>query len=403
MNVVINKGIAKGKVMAPPSKSMAHRYLIAATLAGAGSEISNVAFSKDIEATLNCLKSLGAEFNISDDVVKVLKGIEPKDNIVLDCNESGSTLRFFIPIALSFGKDITFVGSQRLFERPLDIYENICEKEGLIFSKGKSSLKVNGILNGGEYKIPGDISSQFITGLIFALSLKKCESRITLTSHLQSKPYIDLTIDALKTFGVDVLEEKDSYVINHSSYKPQKVRIEGDYSNAAFFEALNYLGSEVKVEDLNPKSLQGDKVYLEYFKKLKEGYSVLDISNCPDLAPVLMVVAAANNGAKLIGTNRLKIKESDRGMAMQKELEKFGCSIEIGDDYIIIPKSELKAPNELLKSHNDHRIVMAFSVLGTKFGCEIEDAQAIDKSMPDFFQRLKSLNIEVIENGTNKK
>ena len=395
MKVSIKKGKAEGVVLAPPSKSAAHRYLICAALAGKG-KISNIAFSKDIEATLNCLKSLGAQFNICGNTVEFFGGLNPQDNITLDCFESGSTLRFFIPIALCFNKKIKFIGSSRLFERPLSVYEDIAKEQGFLYEKNGSSLIVCGALKCGEYKVAGDISSQFITGLMFALSLLGGENKITLTSSLQSGSYIDMTIDALSKFGINIGIEEDIFIINGSdNFLPNNLAVEGDYSNAAFFHALNYVGCSVQVQGLDSNSLQGDKVYCEYFEKLIKGNAVLSLADCPDLAPVLMAVAAANKGGKFIHTKRLKIKESDRGNAMREELEKFGAKILVEDDYIEVFPCELHTPKETLKSHNDHRIVMALSVLCTRFGGEIEDAQAVEKSMPDFFEKLESINIEV--------
>ncbi len=394
MLVEIKKGCPRGTVIAPPSKSMAHRYLICAALSGGTSVIHNVSLSKDIEATISALNSLGAEITISGSDVTV-KGIEKLNkSSEVYCNESGSTLRFLIPISLIEENEVTFRGSGRLMERPQTVYEEICETEGIEFSKTEDSIKLRGKLSGGEYFVKGNISSQFISGLLFALPKLSTESRVTVTTPLESLPYIGMTLQALKIFGVDVEFKDNCFIIPEScNFKPTEVTVEGDYSNAAFLDALKILGGDVEVMGLIEDSLQGDKVYPQYFDLLKSETPTLDISQCPDLGPVLMAVAAAKNGAVFTGTERLKIKESDRGAAMAVELKKFGVELEIGDNYIKVPCG-LKVPDATLFGHNDHRIVMSMAVLCTLTGGKIEGAQAVAKSYPDFWDKLMALGIE---------
>ena len=389
--------VLHGRVDAPPSKSMAHRYLIGAALSGQKCRLSGISYSEDILASIDCLRALGAKIVIDNDTVTVdPNGFMQVDAPVLECRESGSTLRFFIPLALCLGKSVRFTGSQRLFERPLDVYWELCCNNGFDFEKEKDSLTVCGRLTEGSYRIRGDISSQFITGLILALVYLGKESSIEILPPFESRSYIDLTLSALSSFGADV-RFLGEYKIE---IKPSKMhafsgRIEGDYSNAAFLDAFNLLGSCVEVGNLNSDSLQGDKAYGEYFKELSNGTPTLDISNCPDLGPILFVLAALKNGAVFTGTDRLKVKESDRGGAMHEELSKLGVGLIFGENQITVPKQELKYNGIELCGHNDHRIVMAMSVVLSRIGGAISEAEAVKKSYPEFFNDIKALGADV--------
>jgi len=386
-----------GTISAPPSKSMAHRYLIGAALSGKKCTLTGIDFSEDILASIDCLKALGAGITADGDTVEIdPKGFMQADEAVLECRESGSTLRFFIPLALCLGKDITFCGSKRLFSRPLDVYEKLCLERGFAFEKGKNSLKVCGKLEGGNYKIRGDISSQFITGLIFALLYLGKDSSIEIIPPFESRSYVDLTLSALRSFGADVSFVSEYKIdIKASDLHAFSGKIEGDYSNAAFLDAFNRLGSEIRIENLNPDSLQGDRVYADYFDRLSNGTPTLDISDCPDLGPVLFALAAMKNGATFTGTDRLKSKESDRGAAMHDELKKLGSGLVFGDNTITVPKKELLYKGEMLDGHNDHRIVMAMSVVLSRIGGSIEGVEAVKKSYPGFFGDIIRLGAKV--------
>ncbi len=397
MIVKITPSAAFGRVIAPPSKSMAHRLLICGALSKE-SVISGVAFSADIKATLCCLYALGAKISIKDDTV-TLGGININDapaSNKLFCNESGSTLRFIIPICLLFGGYFTLGGSQRLMERSLSVYEEICKSQGISFTKGDTDLSLCGKLNAGKYVVRGDISSQFISGLMFALPLLQQDSIIEITGNLESGSYLNLTIKALADFGVQITryDERTFYIKGNQTYKSRNLKVEGDYSNAAFFEAFNLIGGNVAVSNLSKISAQGDRVYKEMMTEISNGTPTLDISDCPDLAPVLIAAAALKNGAVFTGTHRLKIKESDRGAAMAEELLKFGCDIKVFENKIIVPKCELHSPKLPLSSHNDHRIAMALSVVASIYGGEIYGAEAVSKSFPDYFERLNSIGIK---------
>ncbi len=398
MIATIKKSTAFGSVKAPPSKSMAHRYLICAALS-LGGVIKGVSFSEDIKATLNCIEALGGAVKINGDTVSV-GGIDPIKGIKsaqLLCNESGSTLRFFLPLCLLFNQKITLSGTERLLSRSLEVYEGLCRAQGLEFIKTKTSVTVNGRLSAGKYLVRGDISSQFISGLMFALPLLENDSTIEIEGKLESGSYLALTVKALADFGVRIsrIDERTFFIKGGQSYKPHELSVEGDYSNAAFFEALNLMGGNVSVSGLSEDTCQGDAVYKKLFPELIHGCPTIDISDCPDLGPVLMTVAAVNNGARFIGTARLKIKESDRGAAMAEELAKFGCKVVLKENEITVPKCKIKAPALPLSGHNDHRIVMSLALLCTLTGGSIYGAEAVSKSFPDFFERFESLGIDL--------
>jgi len=386
-----------GTIEAPPSKSMAHRCLIGAALSKEICTLHGVDCSEDILASMDCLRALGAEVCVEGDRVTIdPRGFMQAENPILECRESGSTLRFFLPLALCLGKPVTLRGSQRLLERPLDVYEELCREKGFLFSKGEDSVTVCGKLESGVYQLRGNSSSQFITGLVFALLYLGKDSSIQIIPPFESRSYVHLTVAALQTFGAKVdfageytIEIKESALHGYSG------KIEGDYSNAAFLDAFNELGGRVCVGNLNPDSLQGDRVYKEYFRQIAEGVPSLDISDCPDLGPVLFALAAMKNGAVFTGTDRLKAKESDRGACMHEELQKLGGGLVLGENTITVPKQKLQYRGTALSSHNDHRIVMALAVILSRTGGSIEGAEAVKKSYPGFFKDLQQLGAEV--------
>ncbi len=394
MNIQIPKTSYRGTVKAPPSKSAAHRLLICAGLAEGRSIIHGISESEDMKATLDCLTALGAVWTKAGDTVTIT-GTDPRKRgeTVLPCRESGSTLRFFLPLCLLSENEAVLKGSETLLHRPLDVYEQICLSQGLLFDRGEEGITVGGPLTGGHFRVPGDISSQFISGLMFTLPLLSGYSVIELIPPVQSASYIAMTVNALAKFGIRVEVAENSIIIpGDQRYLPQDLTVEGDWSNAAFFFALNALGSELEIEGLERETLQGDAVIRRLLGRLGRGCPTIDIGDCPDLAPVLMATAAALNGAVLTNTDRLKIKESDRGAAMAEELAKFGVPVTVGDNVITVEApDELKTPTVPVNSHNDHRIVMANAVLLTLVGGEIEGAEAVKKSFPDFFEVLNRL------------
>ena len=398
MKVTINPGRAQGNVLAPPSKSMAHRLLMGAGLSDGISVIQNIDLSEDIKATLGMLEALGGQYTMEDRKV-IMKGTGGKKlqtKQVLDSKESGSTLRFFIPLVLTGGGATEFIGAKRLFERPLGIYEDICKEQGLVFDKGETGLRVEGQLRATHYKVPGNISSQFITGLLYALPLLEKDSVLEVLPPIESKAYIDMTLEALETFGIELKQEDNTfYIKGNQVYQAKDVTVEGDYSNAAFLDAFNLIGGDVDVKGLREDSLQGDQIYKRYYEVLKQDNPVMDIAECPDLGPILIGMAASLQGAKFTGTKRLQIKESDRGAVMAEELKKFGIQVDVMENEIVVHSGNLQKPQEALSSHNDHRIAMTMATLCTITGGVIEGAESVKKSFPNYYEMIETLGIHV--------
>ncbi len=398
MKVTITPSLPSGEIIAPPSKSFAHRALISAGLSKGKSIISGISFSEDIKATLSCLEAIGAKVNINGNEAEIIgaENLSKLQSVSLNCNESGSTLRFFIPICLLSNNEITLNGTEKLISRPLNIYENLAQKQGLVFDRELTSVTVKGPIKPDIFEIKGNISSQFITGLMFALPLLSNDSEIKIIPPFESKPYVDMTADILKKFGID-FEYKD-YSIKikgNQTYKPCNLTVEGDWSNAAFLYAFNMSGADLSVLGVDNSSAQGDKVCIDYFEKLKKGTPTLDVTDCPDLAPILFSVAAFYNGAKFTGTDRLRLKESDRISSMAEELQKFGTKLIVGENEVTIDATEFHAPNDIINGHNDHRIVMAnaFSLCHT--GGEIDGIEAVKKSYPDFFEVISKAGVKL--------
>lgn len=406
MNTQIKKiNILHGDLVARPSKSFAHRYLIAAALSDDESLISNVDFSNDIVATLNCIHAYGKKHfrEFEKHEVRFSNECTKNFNPTFDCKESGTTLRIFLPIALSKYDKTTFIGSDRLLERGINIYENIFKY--VTFYKDKYSISTKGTINAGHFELPGNISSQYISGLLYALPLLDDDSEIVITTSLESANYILMTLEVLKNCGIQIetnlncmgeLHEPVYFKITgNQKYSAHNFSIEGDYSNAAFIDAFNYFGNTINLTGLNPDSLQSDKVYKKYFDMLDKDFSEIDISNCIDLGPILITFAALKHGAKFTGTSRLKIKESDRGNVIAKELRKCGADISILENEIIVNKKELHYSTTPFDSHNDHRIAMSLSLLSTQFDIEISGSECVNKSYPGYFDDLKSLGATI--------
>ena len=389
--VKLQNSILKGEVNIPPSKSAAHRALICSFLSGSG-EVKGIIDSADMKATIGALNSLK-------------NGDEE-----INCLESGSTLRFIIPIAAALGKEVCFKGEGRLPERPIGEYLKLFEAHGVkCESNGFLPLKISGKLTGGIFEIRGDVSSQYITGLLLALPLLGERSEIVLTSPLQSKPYVDMTINVLKTYNISVEETENGYIIpENQSYKPCDFTVEGDWSQAAFFLAAGALNGDVTVLGLDMNSTQGDKEIVDILKRfgaeveiknncVRTKKSVListeiDASDIPDMVPALCVIAANAKGTTVIkNIQRLRLKESDRVESVVSNLKKAGVNAFATEDSIVIEGS--KAVGAELCGYNDHRIVMAFSVLALNAEGEtvISDAQSINKSYPAFFDDYNSL------------
>lgn len=400
MKIEIKPSTLCGEIIAPPSKSIAHRFLICGALSRGKCRINGVSESDDMKATLSCLSALGASVKRDGNSVTIFGGLNAKKEVVLDCIESGSTLRFMIPIVLASGANkAVFKGSERLIARGIDVYEEVFADKGVRIEKGKNEIDVSGTLESGNYVLRGDVSSQYVTGLMLALATLDSDSTIEILPPVESRPYIDMTIAVLEKFGVKI-EETDKnkfFVKGGQCFSSGAYDVEGDWSNGAILLALNAFGSNVAVSGLDEKSTQGDKACKDIFRALQEGNAAIDLSDCPDLAPIAFVVAAEKNGATFTGTERLKIKESDRAAVMADELAKFGARVDVFDDYVVVHKAKLHAPGKEICSHNDHRIAMSLAVLMTKYGGVIDGAEAVKKSFPDFFDVLKRAGAKVYE------
>ena len=401
MKVKILPSKTSGEVSAPPSKSFAHRYLIGSVLSRGKCVIKNIADSDDISATLSCIEQLGGSVTKDGNTVTVIPTAKSQiENAVFDCKESGSTLRFFIPVVLATGaKNCTFSGSERLLARGINEYEKLFENSGVKIKSDEKSIEVNGKLSAGNYEISGEVSSQYTTGMLFALSRTPGKSTLKITGNAESRAYVDMTIKVLKDFGADITEtEKNFFEINGKGrLSPGGFTVEGDWSNAAFLIALSRLAGTISVSGLNENSVQGDKICVEAFETLDGENAEIDLKDCPDLAPILFSYAAYKNGGKFINTRRLRVKESDRANVMAEELKKFGANVQVYENSVEIEKTQLKPPIVPLFGHNDHRIVMALSVLAAVFGAEIDGAEAVNKSYPDFFRVIKKAGVNVYE------
>ena len=407
MDIKVIPSKLKGTVNAPSSKSYSHRMIIAAALAGGVSEVSNVTDSKDISVTSSAMEALGADI-IKDNGTYTVKGISsPAEKADIDCGESGSTMRFIIPIAAALGTQTRFTGSGKLPHRPIAPYFREFRKKGLEMTLESGDekldslpLSISGKLRAGEYFLEGDVSSQFITGLMFALPLCEEDSVIKLTSSLQSKPYADMTIAALKKFGVNIFETSSDglpmYLIKGSQkYKPCKVSVEGDYSQAAFFYVANALGSEITINNLEKNTAQGDSAIVDIINicgKEMNPFTV-DVGDIPDLVPILAVLGSFTKGtSRIVNAARLKIKESDRLTAVASALNAIGGKVTAGEDFLEMQHVDRFTGGEV-DSCNDHRIVMsaAIAALSSEAPVIIKGAQAVEKSYPRFFEDFKTL------------
>lgn len=394
MDIKISPSVLRGNLSIPASKSCAHRAVICAALADGVSTLSGITMSKDIEATISSMTALGASFEINGDIVTV-KGISGgiDGTAEIDCNESGSTLRFIMPVAAALGVKSVFIGKGRLPQRPIDIYKRELKNHGITFHTEEMPYEISGVLTGGKYEIEGNVSSQFITGLLFALPLAKEDSEIIMTSHLESRPYVDITIDILHRYGIEISETENSFLIKgNQKYTPYDEHIEGDYSQAAFFFVANALGSDVNILNLKEDSVQGDKAITDIIADTLKNGSVTgykaDCSDIPDLVPILSVLGAYGNMPSTIyNAERLRIKESDRLAACADMLNNLGGNVTVTSDGLeILPTNGLNGGT--IDSYGDHRIVMAAAIaaLNCKGDVIIKGAEAAEKSYPTFFE-----------------
>lgn len=430
MNVKITPKILSGNIAAPASKSEAHRILICAALAGdKASEIKiNTNLNDDINATIDCLRALGAEFNAKNNIIKVIPVNKNKipERPVLDCRESGSTLRFMLPVAAALCDNAVFKGSGRLPERPVNDLLKAMSEHGVNFSNEKLPFETNGKLKSGKFFIAGDISSQYITGLLLALPVLDDDSEIILTSPLKSADYVNITLKAMNDFGVNVKLNKNIYEIaSYNKFKsPEDISVGGDWSGAAFFLAAGALNAEISVSGLDINSAQGDKKILEFLKNFGAKVEIknnnitvspgklkaqkIDIDATPDLLPILAVVAAFADGkTEFYNGARLRLKESDRIKAAAEMINSLGgransksscIAEELPDGLIIHGEKFLDNLNldlnlKRVDGFNDHRIVMAAAIAASRCSSEviISGAEAVKKSYVNFFEDYNKL------------
>ncbi|MBQ0010793.1 MAG: 3-phosphoshikimate 1-carboxyvinyltransferase [Ruminococcus sp.] len=400
MIITIQKGTAHGTVAASPSKSECHRLLIGAALAGGRSIVRGFSPSDDVLATVDGITALGASVTWGGGmaVVDGVGGkIEPKTS-VLSCRESGSTLRFLLPLCLLAGRPVTLSGTSSLFRRPLDLYGEICAAQGLTYQKTENTVIVCGPLRPGGFRIPCGISSQFVTGLLLALPLLDGGSRIDLLPPYESMPYIDVTLAVLRTFGIATrYENRVITVPGHQQYRPSDVTVTGDWTSSAVFAALGLVGGNVSVAGLDPNSPQGDKVWRDFFPLFPVCTPKIDVSDTPDLAPVYLALGALKHGVILTGTRRLADKESDRGRAMAAELGKCGVTVRVEENAVTVEPDGFHPPTEPLDAHGDHRIAMALSLVLTVTGGSLRGAESVHKSFPDYWEKLRSLGVFLTE------
>lgn len=420
----------KGEVKIPPSKSMAHRAIICAALSEGLCIIENIDYSDDIIATIDAMNSLGAKIVKHKDYIEVIGAYgsdeKAKETRVIDCNESGSTLRFLVPISLLFKGSSNFIGRGNLGKRPLTTYYNIFERQGIQYSyeEGNLNLVINGELKAGTFEVEGNVSSQFITGLLFTLPLLKEDSKIIITTEMESKGYIDLTLKAMSDFGVEIINNnyREFIIKGNQKYNVRNYRVEGDYSQAAFFLCADSLGNDVLCKDLDLNSLQGDKEVIDILERMNVVFNtnnigvkgiangeltstVIDGSQCPDIIPVLTAVASLTNGTtEIINAGRLRIKECDRLAAVTSELNKLGAKIIEKEDGLVITGVEKLQGGVEVWSHKDHRIAMTLAIASTR--CEkpivINDYECVAKSYPNFFEDFKALGGNIHEWNVGK-
>lgn len=416
----VTPSFLQGTITPPPSKSLSHRAVIAAALCKGTSILQNVGESKDIEASISAVRSLGAAVDKKGDKL-VITGVSEIKIASIDCFESGSTLRFMLPVAAALGVTTTFLGQGKLPDRPYDELFFAMSVKGISFSRERGlPLTISGKLQHGKFFLRGDVSSQYITGLMFALPLLGGDSEIILTTPLESKAYVDLTLSVLNEFGIKISKSRDGYSVKgNQTYKPCNYKVESDFSSAAFFLAAGALNGDIILNNLNPNSLQGDREILNILTKMNADMTVLgssvtvrkskliaadvDVSEIPDLAPILSVLLACAEGeSRLYNGARLRIKESDRLLAIAENLAALGSDVIMGEDFVSI-KGKKTLQGASVNGFNDHRIVMSMAIAACvcDFKVLISDSHAVEKSYPHFFSDYQSLggSVNVVNNG----
>ncbi|MDY3772628.1 MAG: 3-phosphoshikimate 1-carboxyvinyltransferase [Candidatus Faecousia sp.] len=389
MDICITPKKLYGNINAIPSKSQAHRMLICAAFSDQPTTLICPETNRDIEATANCLTALGAGITWLSNGYRVKPIEEVPFRASLLCQDSGSTLRFLLPIAGALGVDTVFQMTGRLPQRPLTPLWEEMERMGCTLTRPTAdTIRCTGRLRSGEYAINGTVSSQFITGLLFALSLLPGQSRLQVLGKLESAPYVSMTLAAMERFGISCNDY--CFPGNGRFHSPGTVTVEGDWSNAAFFLAAQALGSPIQVGNLNPDSTQGDRACARLLPALKDKLTI-SAADIPDLVPILAVTAAANQGAVFTDIGRLRLKESDRVASVMDMLRALGGQAEADDTTLTVYGTGLHGGT--VDSHNDHRIAMSAAIAATVCDSPVTilGAQCVEKSYPKFFTDYTSL------------
>lgn len=451
-NIRLYPSSLAGEIVIPPSKSISHRAIICASLTSGISKIENIDFSDDIMSTIGAMKKLGAEITAKGDCLYIqglmtnrIKGtlfdhklekcttndhfndcsnsndVLYKNNIeTVDCSESGSTLRFIVPIFSALAQPTRYIGRGNLGKRPLSIYYNIFNEQHIRYKYKKDELDLTVIdkLKPGDFYVEGNVSSQFISGLLFALPILSADSKIIITTEFESKPYLDLTLSVLKVFGIDIVNNdyREFIIKGKQQYKCCNYTVEGDYSQAAYFLCANALGADISIKGLKKDSLQGDKEIISILERMVTSAEInegkiynhtkqieeikIDASQCPDIIPIVSLVAALRKGeTKILNAHRLKIKECDRLEATRLELLKLGANIKSTEDSLVINGVDELRGGVDVWSHNDHRIAMMLSIASCfcKEAIILLDSECTSKSYPNFYKDFAELGGKLYE------
>ncbi|ODS41848.1 MAG: hypothetical protein MSIBF_00330 [Candidatus Altiarchaeales archaeon IMC4] len=437
MRYIIEKSKVSGTVNAPPSKSLTHRAIFCASLAEGKSTILNYLDCDDTQATIDACRSLGAKIKDKNGVLEITGTNGAITDLTINCRESGTTIRFLIPMVSVFGQDIELTGSKRLLERPMGPIISAMAKLGVRCKQEGDKITVSGKLSGGKTSIVGNVSSQFISGLLVACPLAEEDTTIEVTTELESKPYVEMTIGVLRDFGtrnlqskfvsrtlklqkefqgttikIDVSDDFRTFCISGGQkYKPAEYAVEGDFSSAAFLLAAGAIAGDVDVKNLNPHSVQGDRKIVDVLKRMGADITEtpdsvrakksdlsgaeIDVRDIPDLVPIIATLGCFAEGeTRIKNAGRLRGKESDRLSAISSELKKMGANIVEKEDELIIEGGGLQSAR--INPYNDHRIAMACAVAALSSGGIIEGAECVAKSYPDFFGDLKRIGAKVV-------